>query len=376
MTDQPVTLTDIAAAGGVSVSTVSRALADDPQISSTTRARIRLLADELGYVPNIAARTLVRRRSTSLGLVIPDVTDPIHGQVASGFQQRASERGYSAVLANGLHDREAEGRALRELAAHRVGGVALMGCVLGPDEVDAVLGATPLVLVAPEHAPARGTRATRRGQGGRRAGTRGAAHAAVLRPDDSSGMRQVVAHLSERGYQRPCYVTGSTGATHAERLAALERALAEHGFPHPLVYRATGWTSSDLVDVVQRLRAEGRATRPDVAVCYDDKTALHLMDALRQAGVAVPAQLGIVGFDDIPFAAIANPRLTTVAQPSEEMGRRCVDLLVAAAEDDHAPRGAVLPVQLVVRETTPGPTRPRPRPRPRHAPVTETVAET
>jgi DNA-binding LacI/PurR family transcriptional regulator len=100
--------------------------------------------------------------------------------------------------------------------------------------------------------------------------------------------------------------------------------------------------------------------RPDVVVCYDDKTALHLADALRTAGVAAPADVGIVGFDDIPFARIANPRLTTVAQPSDELGRISVDHLLASLESGRLPRSQLLPVTLIVRETTPGPSFQRP----------------
>lgn len=103
--------------------------------------------------------------------------------------------------------------------------------------------------------------------------------------------------------------------------------------------------------------AEIRRSRPDAVVCYDDKTALILMDELRAVGVRIPADIGIVGFDDISFASISNPRLTTVSQRSDELGRDCVDFLLATRDRGKLPRSQHMAVTLVVRETTPGLTR-------------------
>jgi len=134
-------------------------------------------------------------------------------------------------------------------------------------------------------------------------------------------------------------------------------ALGRRGRKLFAVYRA------DDVDAVgmRVVAAQIRQSRPGVVVCYDDKTALLLMDELRAAGLQVPADVGIVGFDDIPFARISNPRLTTVSQRADDLGRLSADLLLQAVERGKLPATRLIPVSLVVRETTPGPARRAPK---------------
>jgi LacI family transcriptional regulator, galactose operon repressor len=332
-----VTLDDVAQRAAVSIATVSRALSGDPQISKATQTRVRQVAAQLNYVPNVAARSLVLQSSATFGLMTPDVTDPIHGQVVTGFQQRAAERGYSVIIANGFWDADTERRALREFTAHRVAGLAIMGGVLPQTEVKRVVSPSPALFLGSEHVPPDGTNLDL---------PRG-----CLRPDDRDGMRQVVTHLLERGYHRVAYVSASSGANPAIRHDALVAALAEHGETKPVVYRADDASAASF----RRVATQIAKHRPEVVVCYDDKTALEVIDELRTVSVRVPADVGFVGFDDIPFARTANPRLTTVAQPSEELGRLSVDILLSALEEGRLPRSRLMPVTLVVRETTPGP---------------------
>jgi LacI family transcriptional regulator len=174
-----------------------------------------------------------------------------------------------------------------------------------------------------------------------------------MRPNDLDGMRRVVAHLIERGYSSFGYVVGSTRPSSTVRYDALRTALQESRHDGVPIYRAAGTDPDQLAATAIRLRRD----RPEVVVCYDDHTALNLVDALRTAGLAVPEDLGVVGFDDIPFARIANPRLTTVAQRSEQMGATSVDWILRALESDRLPASTLVPVSLAIRETTPGPMR-------------------
>jgi LacI family transcriptional regulator len=335
MSPRRVTLVDVAQRAAVSVATVSRALSGDPQISEATQTRVRRIADDLEYVPNVTARSLVLQSSATFGLMTPDVTDPIHAQVVTGFQRQAAEQGYSVVLSNGFWDPGAERRALREFAAHRVAAIAVMGSVLSQVEVKRLLTPSPVLFIASEHVPA---------SGGDLDMARG-----CLRPDDRDGMRQVVDHLIERGYRRIAYVSGSSGATQIIRRDALVAALAERRRAGPTVHSAEEVDAAGLRTVV----IEIRRSRPDVIVCYDDKTALLLMDELRSAGLSVPDDVAVVGFDDIPFARISNPRLTTVSQRADDLGRTSVDLLLSTIERGRLPVSKLMPVTLVVRETTP-----------------------
>lgn len=336
MSSRRVTLVDVAERASVSVATVSRALSGDPQISAATQLRVRQIADNLKYVPNVAARNLVLQSSATFGLMTPDVTDPIHGQIVTGFQQQAAEHDYSVILSTGFGDADTERRALREFAAHRVAGVAVMGSVLPQVEVKRIMSPSPVLFIGSEHMPASGDLDRPRG---------------CLRSDDRDGMRQVVDHLIERGYRSIAYVSGSTGATKIIRRDALIAALAERNRPEPVMHHA------DYPDAerVRLVAASIRKSRPDAVVCYDDKTALLLMDELRMVGLTVPDDVGVVGFDDIPFARISNPRLTSVSQRSDDLGRTSVDYLLSTIERGTLPVSQLMPVALVIRETTPGP---------------------
>jgi LacI family transcriptional regulator len=161
----------------------------------------------------------------------------------------------------------------------------------------------------------------------------------------------VVAHIIERGYRSVAYVSGSLGATERIRREAFLSAMSARRRPKPTVHRA------DDLDVagLRAIAAEISRSRPDIVVCYDDKTALLLMDELRSVGVRIPDDVGVVGFDDIPFARISNPRLTTVSQQSDDLGRVCVDFLLETLQSGKLPKSQLMPVSLVVRETTPGP---------------------
>ncbi|HEY0519152.1 MAG TPA: substrate-binding domain-containing protein, partial [Ilumatobacteraceae bacterium] len=270
------------------------------------------------------------------GLMTPDVTDPIHGQVVTGFQQRAAERGYSVILSNGLRDADTERQALREFAAHRVAGCAVMGGVLSQAETKRLLSPSPVLFIDSDHVPPTGSALDL---------PRG-----CIRPDDRDGMLQVVDHLIERRYRTVAYVSGSSGANQIIRRDALVSALAQRGMAEPVVLSADDDGSRGLRTVAAQIRKR----RPDAVVCYDDETALILMDELRAAGVHVPDGVGIVGFDDIPFARISNPRLTTVTQRSDDLGRASVEFLLSALEGGKLPESRLMPVTLVVRETTPG----------------------
>lgn len=306
---------------------------NDEQISAATRRRVQRIAEQLGYVPNATARNLKLRRSTTLGLMTPDVTDPIHGQIATGFQQRAAELGYSVILANGFNNSEIELQALADFVAHQVAGVVLMGSVLRPAAAARLLGPSAVVFIESEYLS--------------RAGSCGDLRRGCIRTDDCDGIRQVVAHLVGGGCRVIAYFGEHHRASGHLRLAALRDELAERGLPEPATYEPPG-THEAMVDVARHIASDD----PDAVVCYDDKLALHLIDALRTAGVRVPADVAVTGFDDIPFARISNPRLTTVTQDSEHLGMLGVEMLVATLDTGRVPASRTLPVRLVVREST------------------------
>jgi DNA-binding LacI/PurR family transcriptional regulator len=298
---------------------------------------VRRTAEHLHYIPNAGARSLVLRSTRTLGLMIPDMTDPIHGQVATAFEQAALARGYGVIVANGFADQDRERSGLRAFTMQRVDGTALLGSTLDQEEVVATMARDPVVLVGSENLGL--------------AGTKTDLPAGCIRADEASGVAAMVAHLLARGRRRIGYVNGPSARSNITRRDATLRALAAAGMDgRQRQYHggALGWTNA--AAVAGRIAQD----RPDAVVCFDDKLALAVMDGLREFGVRVPDDIAVVGFDDIPFAALANPRLTTVAPPSAQMGRRAVQMLMSAFESGTLPASEVLPVRLVVRESSGG----------------------
>ncbi|MBL8583831.1 MAG: substrate-binding domain-containing protein, partial [Rhizobiaceae bacterium] len=166
-----------------------------------------------------------------------------------------------------------------------------------------------------------------------------------IRADDEHGIRQLIGHLVETGSRRLSYVNGPDIPSNRLRRDAVLKSLEELGIePRIREY----WTSLDREDLDNVARLVARE-RPDALICYDDKMALHLMDALRGEGLIVPDDVAVTGFDGIPFAAIANPRLTTVVQPAELLGEMAANALFDAIETGKPPTDVTVPVSLAVR---------------------------
>ncbi len=330
-----VRLVDVARRAGVSQSTASRALVDHPGISDATKTIVSNAAQELNFVPNVAARNLRAKHSRILGLLLADLSDPVHGQIASAFEQEAAANGYRVIFVAGLQDAARERSALRIFTEEATDGVAVVSSVLAPSETRTRTRPDRLIIAQPEH---------RDGFRGR-----GAPPPGVIQTDDASGIRAAVDHLLLNGYRDIAYVEVGKLSTTAVRREAARQALKEHGIHKPLrrflAARST-WRRPEA------LAAAIANALPDALICYDDLTALALMEALRKKGVETPADVGIVGFDGIPFAAISNPGLTTVSSPSAEMGKLAASSLIRAIQTGTLPPAVVLAVEFIVREST------------------------
>src|SRR6187549_3632788 len=149
--ERRVVLADVARLAGTSEATASRALKHDPRIGEATRAAVHAAAQKLGYVPNAAARSLRARRTHILGLLLDDLADPVHGQLAAGFEESAAAQGYAVFMMTGLHDPAREQRALRAFVEHRADGIVLASCVSDPAEVYSHVPQRAVVFVQPEH---------------------------------------------------------------------------------------------------------------------------------------------------------------------------------------------------------------------------------
>jgi LacI family transcriptional regulator len=324
------TLSDIAKVLGVSEATVSRALRGNLDISEPTRLRIKGVARDLGYVPNAAARSLARQASRTLGLLVPDVTDPVHGLIVAGFGRAADSRGYTVIVMDGSLDAARRSRSLRTLLEHQAQGVAFCSTPVSPKQTIAEIQPAHAVFLMPEGGHQRSPDDAPLG---------------CIRADDEHGIRLLIEHLLETGRKRFSYVNGPDIASNRLRRGAVLKSLESFGVEPRIREYSTSLEQADLDNVARLVARE----RPDALMCYDDKMALHLLDALRRENLSVPDDVAVTGFDGIPFAAISNPRLTTVVQPAELLGEIAANALFDAIETGAPPPDLTLPVTLAIR---------------------------
>lgn len=332
---RPATIVDVARVARVSVATVSRALSGG-YCSPQTRERVLQAVEEVGYFPNRLARALVRRLSPTIGLVLPDIANPFFPALTRGVEDRASEFGFTVLLVNTDGDPARERRAVRSLLEHRVGGVILVTAQRGQRVVSDILAqGVPLVVMD------------------RRAG---AENVSTVTVDNVEGARLAVDHLLDLGHRRIAFIGGVPGAaTAAGRLQGYRLALRSRGILLDPSLVAVGHFQYD--GGYKAMRAL-LAHRPTAVFAANDLMALGAIKAAREAGMEVPQDVSVVGFDDIPMAEMAHPPLTTVRQPAYEMGREAARLLVEFVRGTGgSPRDVVLPAELVIRRSTAPPQR-------------------
>lgn len=328
-----VTIKDVAQAAGVSPSTVSRALNDSPLLREETKARIRRIAAELGYERNELARGLVLGSSGAIGLVIPDIANPFFAEVTRGVGERAHARGYGVVLCNTDGDLERERSYIRLLRRKRVDGL-ILATVTAEDPYLGLLARsqTPFVLVS------------RRSQG---------VEAPYVGADDLLGGRLAVEHLVQLGHRKIGFIGGPPDVRCSqERLQAYRETLRRHRLP----LRKEWIKFSDFTQTAGYKAGKQMLSlknRPSAIFAANDVTALGVLRAAEELGLAIPDDLSLVGYDDISFAALPRIELTTVAQPSFKLGQLAADwLLRMLAGKPPRPPVKLLPPKLVVRQTT------------------------
>jgi len=333
-----VSIKDIARAAGVSHSTVSRALSDSPLVNAETKARIQRLAREMGYTPDAWARSLVMGRTKTVGVVVTTIADPFIAEVMQGIESAAYEHGYTVILATSNSEPAREMAAVEMLRSKRVDGVIVTASRVGSlyqDHLERI--GVPVVLIN-NHSE----------QSGR--------YTFSVTVDNQHGGHLATHHLLALSHRRIAYVNGPAGHSSSEgRLAGYLQALAEADIvPDPsLIVPGNGRAEAGQ----QALAVLMALPHPPTAVfCYNDMTAIGLLQAARASGLAIPRDLAVVGFDDIPFAACACPPLTTIAQPQFEMGQQAMQMLLtlmAAPDPTAAPvADVIVQGQLVVRESS------------------------
>jgi LacI family transcriptional regulator len=326
------TIADVARRAGVSIATVSRVLSPGAHpVNPETARRVREAAAALDFVPSALARALVSRRSGLLGLVVPDLADPHYPQIARGAEDLARQEGWALLVCNTLGDPQRLADYLRLLRARRVDAVVVSGgSSLGRRELDAVVASQlPAVLIGRPAAPARFPFVA--------VDNVQAAHAATL-------------HLVRAGRRRVAHLAGPAAqTTMADRAAGYRAALAERARPAEVV--PTYGSSEDGLRATRALLARPPGERPDALFAATDRLAVAALGAAIDAGVRVPGELAVVGFDDVPLAAYLRPGLSSVAQPAQQLGEAAIRLALQLLAGEPA-EPVVLPARLVVRASS------------------------
>ncbi len=331
-----VTIKDIARQAGVSHATVSRALHGSPLISGDTSKRVRQIAAELGYQPSVAARSLKTNRSQALGVIVTHMADPFFSEVLQGIDEVAQQGGYSLFIAASQHSLARERAIVRTMREHRVDGIIICSTPFSAEQSELLLSSkTPLVVINNQSAED---------------------YRYSIYHDDLDGSQQVTQHLLDLGHKRIAYLGSAlSGRTNDQRLAGYKERMQAAGLsiPEGFIHAVHG-NDPDI----------GRAAvehflvlpeRPTAIFCFNDMLATGVLVGLRLAGVRVPQDCSVAGFDNITFSAYTNPPLTTFDQPKHEIGTQAARLLLELIGPEgqaHMQTIQALRGQLLVREST------------------------
>lgn len=333
-----LTLEDIAKQAGVSRSTVSRVVNGQPNVREHVRRRVLEVIETTGYHPNVAARALASQRSWTLGLVIPRsvnsfFTDPYFPRLLQGIAQACNQANYTLGLFL-VSTKEDEDKVFPRVSRRgMLDGILVQSGQIGDRLIDGLVDSgVPLVIL----------------------GRPVAAHeVSYVDVDNVSAAANAVTYLARSGHKRIGTITGPANTTVSiDRRLGYLRALAEQGLPvdDALVAEAD-FTEAGGYDAARRLLPAG----PSAIFAASDMMAIGGMRAAREAGLSVPGDIAFVGFDDLPFAAVSHPQLTTVRQPIFEFGQKAVEVLIDQIENGvEPPRRIIMDTELVVRASCGG----------------------
>ncbi len=326
-----VKIKDVAAAAGVSTATVSRVLSDHPHVRPELRTRVLSAVAELEYRPNLVARSLRAQKTNAIGLILSDIGNPFFAGISRAVEDTAYEHGFSVLLCNTDENPEREALYLDLMRAEQVAGVILSPTQRTMARFAELNVAFPVVLVD-------------------RSLKNGDADAVLL--DNVNAAMELTTHLLEQGYRRIAALLGDTGTTGRERQRGYEAALREYGLA-PV---------SALVRHVRPRIETGRAVTLelldfdppcDAILTGNSLLTAGALQAIRERNLAIPRDVALAGFDETIWSSLVEPAITTLAQPTAEIGKTATELLLQRiAAPQRAPRKVILQGTLHVRDSS------------------------
>ena len=326
------TILDVAKAAGVSVATVSRVINNSGFVAQDTRAKVQKAIDKLAYSPNVYSRNLRKQESRMILVLLPDLENPFYGKILTGMEKRAREDGYGLLIGTTNKDPIREHAQLKLLDQKQADGVVLLSPVLPPDALEQLNQRFPVVQCC-EYLEG--------------------ADVSCVTIDNYAAYYQLARHLIQLGH-RNIHMLSSVNefSSTYTRENAFRAALLDNGLPfsESMIRRGNYSFETGYAGTQALLRMENR---PTAIMCVSDTVAAGCMSAACDAGLSIPGDLAITGFDDIDLARMLHPALTTVHQPHSQLGFTAIDLLLQRITSGaNAVHRTLLPYELVIRRST------------------------
>lgn len=329
-----ITIKDIARLSGVSTATVSKVINGKAyDISDVTIEKVKKVIEEQNYSPNRIARSMITKKTKTIGLIIPDVRNPFFTDLTRGAEDVANERGYSIFFCNTDDDLTKEIKYLNSLIEKQVDGIALAGAVGRNKELEEKLNIKTPIVALDRNVYFKGIKGK-------------------IEVDNFSGAYDAVTHLIDLEHKRIMFLSGQLNTKPSlDRLEGYKRALKDNGIEYDERLVIVGKYSSEFgYEIIRNTTMDEGVT---AIFCANDLIAIGAMNALKEKGLRIPEDISIVGFDDIYFSSLVTPALTTVRQPSYEIGYLAIETLIDILEGRENMRDKVeIKLELIVREST------------------------
>ena len=324
---------DVASEAGVSTATVSHVINETKYVTDATRQKVQDAIEKLNFYPNAHARSLASGRSNIIGLLVSDISNPFFPELIKSIEAAAFEHGYNLMLFNTNYDAKRAADYVRRLIELKVAGVALMTAELEPalveeltrKQVRAVFNDIGIV----------------------------SEHTSNIILDYAAGIEEAVRHLVSLGHQKIVHIAGASRIRSGNiRRDAFIEAMQRHlpKSPPPMIFEGDFRFESGRMAATEILDMK---ELPTAIIAANDMMALGAMQELKGNGLTIPKDISIVGFDDIAFASLSEPALTTVCSPRVEIGRRAIEALMTTIERPNQPGVEIrIPTYLITRRST------------------------
>ena len=331
------TIRDVAKRAGVAPITVSRVINNSGYVSQEKRERVETAVAELDYVPNILARSFRSKQTRTIALILTDITNPFWTEVAHGVEDAAREHKFNVILCNTDESESRQVEYVSVLIQKQVDGILLVPARSRPEATEAIQKRGTAVVVLDRQVPT--------------------ADVDVVRCDSEGGAYQLVQHVLSLGHRQVAVLTGPKDVSSAQdRVVGYRRAFLDANIEiiEDLIFygkfiQASGYEMAQ--------RALLATPQPTALFAANNFIAIGAWRALRDAGLRIPEDITLVGFDDLPAGLVVDPFLTVAAQPGYEMGKQATELLLDRLTNDAPtePQRIVLPTRLIIRHSSGAP---------------------